>query len=89
MSFCVSFSHPGYYPHRKKINHLLWISEEKKEAEKEEPEEEDLYRMGTVAVIMRMLKLPEDERNRYDRSSLEIAIHAAAPCPVLRTSPPW
>jgi long-chain acyl-CoA synthetase len=30
----------------------------------------------------RMLKLPADERNRYDLSSLEVAIHAAAPCPV-------
>jgi long-chain acyl-CoA synthetase len=30
-----------------------------------------------------MLKLPEDARNRYDLSSLEIAIHAAAPCPAL------
>jgi len=29
-----------------------------------------------------MLKLPEAVRRRYDLSSLEIAIHAAAPCPV-------
>ena len=33
-------------------------------------------------MFSRMLKLPEEDRNRYDRSSLEIAIHAAAPCPV-------
>jgi long-chain acyl-CoA synthetase len=33
-------------------------------------------------MFSRMLKLPEDVRNRYDLSSLEIAIHAAAPCPV-------
>src|SRR5258708_39263341 len=29
-----------------------------------------------------MLKLPDARRRRYDVSSLEIAIHAAAPCPV-------
>jgi long-chain acyl-CoA synthetase len=28
-----------------------------------------------------MLKLPEEVRKRYDLSTLEIAIHAAAPCP--------
>jgi long-chain acyl-CoA synthetase len=32
-------------------------------------------------MFSRMLKLPEDLRSRYDLSSLEIAIHAAAPCP--------
>src|SRR6202140_5070005 len=32
-------------------------------------------------VFSRMLKLPEQTRTRYDLSSLEIAIHAAAPCP--------
>ena len=30
----------------------------------------------------RMLKLPEEVRTRYDLSSLEVAVHAAAPCPV-------
>ena len=30
----------------------------------------------------RMLKLPAEVRARYDLSSLEIAVHAAAPCPV-------
>ena len=30
----------------------------------------------------RLLKLPDDVRRRYDLSSLEVAIHAAAPCPV-------
>ncbi len=30
----------------------------------------------------RLLKLPADVRERYDLSSLEVAIHAAAPCPV-------
>jgi long-chain acyl-CoA synthetase len=32
-------------------------------------------------MFSRMLKLPEEVRNRYDLSSLEIGIHAAAPCP--------
>ncbi len=34
-------------------------------------------------MFSRMLKLPEGLRTRYDLSSLEIAIHAAAPCPAL------
>jgi len=33
-------------------------------------------------MFSRMLKLPEEVRAAYDLSSLEIAIHAAAPCPV-------
>ncbi len=33
-------------------------------------------------MFVRMLKLPEQARTRYDLSSLEVAIHAAAPCPV-------
>ncbi|WP_312846579.1 AMP-binding protein [Sphingopyxis sp. PET50] len=32
--------------------------------------------------FVRMLKLPDAVRRRYDMSSLRIAIHAAAPCPV-------
>ncbi len=32
-------------------------------------------------MFSRLLKLPEEDRERYDLSSLEIAIHAAAPCP--------
>lgn len=32
--------------------------------------------------FIRMLKLPDEVRKRYDLSSLEAAIHAAAPCPV-------
>jgi len=32
-------------------------------------------------MFSRMLKLPEEVRTRYDLSSLEIAVHAAAPCP--------
>ena len=30
-----------------------------KDVNKEEPEQEDLYTVGTVAIIMRMLKLPD------------------------------
>ena len=33
-------------------------------------------------MFSRMLKLPQEARDRHDLSSLEIAIHAAAPCPV-------
>jgi len=33
-------------------------------------------------MFSRMLKLPDEVRRRYDLSSLEIAVHAAAPCPV-------
>ncbi|MDP3544547.1 MAG: AMP-binding protein [Phreatobacter sp.] len=32
-------------------------------------------------MFSRMLKLPIEVRSRYDLSSLEIAVHAAAPCP--------
>jgi long-chain acyl-CoA synthetase len=34
-------------------------------------------------MFSRLLKLPEGLRKRYDLSSLEIAIHAAAPCPAM------
>ena len=33
-------------------------------------------------MFSRMLKLPDEVRCRYDVSSLEVAVHAAAPCPV-------
>ena len=33
-------------------------------------------------MFSRMLKLPPEARTRHDLSSLEIAVHAAAPCPV-------
>jgi long-chain acyl-CoA synthetase len=33
-------------------------------------------------MFVRMLKLPEEVRARYDVSSLQVAIHAAAPCPI-------
>ena len=33
-------------------------------------------------MFVRMLKLPEDVRTKYDVSSMQTAIHAAAPCPI-------
>jgi long-chain acyl-CoA synthetase len=33
-------------------------------------------------MFQRMLDIPEDERAAYDTSSMKVAIHAAAPCPV-------
>ena len=33
-------------------------------------------------MFVRMLKLPEDVRKRHDLSSMQVAVHAAAPCPV-------
>jgi acyl-CoA synthetase (AMP-forming)/AMP-acid ligase II len=33
-------------------------------------------------MFVRMLKLPDDVRARYDVSSLQVAVHAAAPCPI-------
>jgi acyl-CoA synthetase (AMP-forming)/AMP-acid ligase II len=33
-------------------------------------------------MFVRMLKLPEDVRSKYDLSSLQLAVHAAAPCPI-------
>jgi long-chain acyl-CoA synthetase len=33
-------------------------------------------------MFSRMLKLPEEVRTKYDLSTLEVAVHAAAPCPV-------
>ena len=44
------------------------------------------YRVTHTQVVptmfVRLLKLPEDVRARYDVSSLQCVIHAAAPCPV-------
>jgi long-chain acyl-CoA synthetase len=34
------------------------------------------------SMFVRMMKLSEEERSRYDVSSLRAAIHAAAPCPI-------
>ena len=33
-------------------------------------------------MFVRMLKLPDEVRQRYDVSSVQVAVHAAAPCPV-------
>lgn len=33
-------------------------------------------------MFVKMLKLPEDVRTKYDLSSLQFAVHAAAPCPI-------
>jgi long-chain acyl-CoA synthetase len=33
-------------------------------------------------MFVRMLKLPPEVREKYDTSSLQLAIHAAAPCPI-------
>ena len=44
------------------------------------------YRVELVQMVptmfVRLLKLPDDVRNRYDLSSLKMVIHAAAPCPI-------
>jgi long-chain acyl-CoA synthetase len=34
-------------------------------------------------MFTRMLRLPPEDRSRYDLSSLQVAVHAAAPCPRL------
>src|ERR1700755_1817703 len=41
------------------------------------------HRQLVPTMFSRLLKLPEVVRHRYDLSSLEIAIHAAAPCPAM------
>ena len=46
----------------------------------------DRYKVTNTQVVptmfIRLLNLPKEERTKYDVSSLEFAIHAAAPCPV-------
>ncbi|MBD0324283.1 MAG: AMP-binding protein, partial [Aldersonia sp.] len=46
----------------------------------------DKYRVTHTQMVptmfVRMLKLPDEVRNRYDVSSLKVVVHAAAPCPV-------
>jgi long-chain acyl-CoA synthetase len=46
----------------------------------------DTYKVTTSqwvpTMFVRMLKLPEEVRAKYDVSSLQVAVHAAAPCPV-------
>ena len=45
----------------------------------------EAHRVSTVQVVptmfIRMLRLPEEVRARYDLSSLKAVVHAAAPCP--------
>ena len=38
-------------------------------------------------MFVRMLRLPRDERERYDVSSLQFVVHAAAPCPIAGEAP--
>lgn len=40
------------------------------------------YSQFVPTMFVRLLKLPEDVRARYDVSSLKLVIHGAAPCPV-------
>jgi long-chain acyl-CoA synthetase len=46
----------------------------------------DKYRVSHATFVpthfIRMLKLPDDVRKKYDHSSLKAVIHAAAPCPI-------
>ncbi len=43
------------------------------------------YRISHMHLVptmfIRLLRLPEDVRNRYDTSALELVLHGAAPCP--------
>ncbi len=40
------------------------------------------YSQWVPTMFVRMLKLPAETRKKYDVSSLRVAVHAAAPCPV-------
>ncbi|MEM7403681.1 MAG: AMP-binding protein [Pseudomonadota bacterium] len=40
-----------------------------------------VYTHMVATMFTRMLRLPEDVRNRYDLSSIKAVIHGAAPCP--------
>ena len=40
------------------------------------------YAQFVPTMFTRLLKLPREERERYDVSSLQVVMHAAAPCPV-------
>ncbi|GAC67895.1 acyl-CoA synthetase [Gordonia soli] len=40
------------------------------------------YSQWVPTMFVRMLRLPDEVRTRYDVSSLRVAVHAAAPCPV-------
>ncbi len=45
-------------------------------------EHEITHSQWVPIMFIRMLKLPEEVRNRFDVSSMQMAIHAAAPCPI-------
>jgi len=45
-------------------------------------DENTIYLSWVPTMFVRMLKLPGEQRRRYDLSSHGIAVHAAAPCPV-------
>lgn len=45
-------------------------------------EHEVTFGQFVPTMFVRMLKLTDDERARYDVSSLQVAVHAAAPCPI-------
>src|SRR4029078_8404504 len=38
-------------------------------------------------MFVRMLKLPDEVRHKYDLSSLEAVVHAATPCPAALNEP--
>lgn len=40
------------------------------------------YSQWVPTMFVRMLKLPQETRDHYDISSLRLAVHAAAPCPI-------
>ncbi|MCB1616917.1 MAG: acyl-CoA synthetase [Pseudomonadales bacterium] len=40
------------------------------------------YSQWVPTMFVRLMKLPEEIRNKYDVSSMKMAIHGAAPCPV-------
>jgi len=40
------------------------------------------YAQFVPTMFVRMLRLPLEERQRYDVSSLQVVVHAAAPCPI-------
>jgi long-chain acyl-CoA synthetase len=46
------------------------------------PQHQITHTQLVPTMFSRMLKLPAEARQRHDLSSLEVAVHAAAPCPV-------
>lgn len=40
------------------------------------------YSQWVPIMFVRMLKLPKEIRSRYDVSSMQLALHVAAPCPI-------